>query len=329
MAKKQHYMTYQERLKLEALLHAKIPVAQIAKQLGFCRASIYNEIKRGQYMHDCGHYEELRYSADRAQGVSKINQNNKGRPMKIGNNLAYANYLESCILEQRYSPAAALAAARKDGYPALICVSTLYSYIDKGVFYRLTNQDLWEKPRRRKKSAPGEKRNPHPLLPSIEDRPAHINDRSEPGHWEMDLVVGKAGSDPVILTMTERMRREEVIRKLPNRKAATVRKELVKLRKQGYEFKSITTDNGKEFLEYDLLTAAMPGTNFYYCHSYASWEKGTVENHNRQFRRWYPKGTDFSKVTKAQLAEVEEWMNTYPRKSLDWKSPAELGARSG
>ena len=54
MAKKQHYMTYQERLKLEALLNAKIPVAQIAKQLGFCRASIYNEIKRGQYMQNSG-----------------------------------------------------------------------------------------------------------------------------------------------------------------------------------------------------------------------------------------------------------------------------------
>ena len=133
----------------------------------------------------------------------------------------------------------------------------------------------------------------------------------------------------MILTMTERMRKEEVIRKLPDRKAATVRKELVKLRKQGYEFKSITTDNGMEFLEYDKLTAAMPGTDIYYCHSYASWEKGTVENHNRQIRRWFPKGTDFSKVTKKELAAVQDWMNTYPRKSLDWKSPAELGARSG
>lgn len=74
MIKKQHYMTEQERYKLEALLRAGIPVAQIAQQLGFCRQTIYNEIKRGEYIHDCGWYEEKRYSADKAQQIHNYNQ---------------------------------------------------------------------------------------------------------------------------------------------------------------------------------------------------------------------------------------------------------------
>lgn len=90
-------------------------------------------------------------------------------------------------------------------------------------------------------------------------------------------------------------------------------------------FKSITTDNGSEFLEYDQLVKSIHGGKrfeVYYCHSYAAWEKGTNENHNRMIRRWFPKGTDFVKVTKRELQELQEWMNHYPRKILGWKSPA-------
>ena len=64
----------------------------------------------------------------------------------------------------------------------------------------------------------------------------------------------------------------------------------------------------------------------WYCHSYAAWEKGSNENHNRMIRRWFPKGTDFTKVTKKRVAEVQNWMNDYPRKILDWYSPNELAA---
>ena len=64
----------------------------------------------------------------------------------------------------------------------------------------------------------------------------------------------------------------------------------------------------------------------YYCHSYASWEKGTVERNNRIIRRFFPKGTDFTKITKKQVAAVQDWMNNYPRKILNWKSPAEISA---
>lgn len=324
----QHYMTEEERYQLEALLKAKVSITKIAKQLGFCRQTIYNEIKRGTYLHTYKAWDKPAYSAQKGQIVSEYNQSNKGRPLKIGKDHAYANYLEAKIMgvqedgsidrRKRYSPAAALACARNEGFKTRICTATLYSYIDKGIFLRLTNRDLWEKSKRKKRRYKNVQRIANPGLPSISNRPKYINRREEPGHWEIDLVVGKSRSTPALLVLTERVSREEIIVKLRDKKAETVRAALRKLRRKGYVFRSITTDNGPEFLEYDALAAALPGTEFYYCHSYASWEKGTVENQNRMIRRWYPKGTNFTTVKQEEITDLQEWMNRYPRRSLGW-----------
>lgn len=112
---------------------------------------------------------------------------------------------------KRYSPAAALAVARKENFRTSVYVSTLYSYISKRVFLHLTNKDLWEKGR-----------TAHPTLPSITNRPEHINPRSERGHREMDLVVGRSESRNVLLMMLERQAREPLVFKLPNKQAASM-----------------------------------------------------------------------------------------------------------
>lgn len=330
MTKKQHYMTLDERQQLAALLTAKVPVAQIAKQLGFCRQTIYNEIKLGLYEHERDGFIKLRYSPEKAQQKHEYQQGNKGRPLKIGNDRNYADYLEKKMLRDRYSPAAALAAARRAGYKTTVCTATLYSYIDKGVFLRLTNKDLWEKSKRKKRAYQPVRRIAHPLLPSITNRPPAIGARKEYGHWEMDLIIGKAGSRSVLLTLTERFSRQELIFKLPNRKAATVRAVFDRLERNTPDFrrkfKSITTDNGVEFLEYAKLQRSIYGGSrfeVWYCHSYAAWEKGSNENHNRMIRRWFPKGTDFTRISQKRVLEVQHWMNHYPRKVLGWLTPEE------
>lgn len=96
------------------------------------------------------------------------------------------------------------------------------------------------------------------------------------------------------------------------------------LKRQRIRIASISTDNGSEFLHYNDMKKLVP--EIYYCHSYAAWEKGTVEVHNRMIRRWYPKGTNFDKVKPKELAELEAWMNNYPRKSLGWRTPNEAAA---
>lgn len=329
--KKQHYMTIDERYKLEVLYNeAKMPIAKIAKILGFCRQTIYNEIQRGSYIHNCGWYDETRYSAQKAEKEHKYAQTAKGRPLKIGNDREYAEFLEQKIIKEKYSPAAALAAARKAGYKTCICVGTLYNYIDNKVFLKLSNKNLWIKSKKKTRKTE-ERRIAHPKLPSIVDRPEYINNRSCTGHWEMDLIVGKAGSQPVLLTLTERVTKKELIFKLPNRKAATVCAVFDQLERStpnfSQKFQSITTDNGAEFMVMqDLQRSIYGGKRFviWYCHSYAAWEKGTNENHNRMIRRWFPKGTDFSKITKKRIKEVQNWMNNYPRKILDWNTPNEM-----
>lgn len=333
MTKKQHYMTPDERQQLEALLRAKLPVARIARQLGFCRQTIYNEIRRGTYLHTCDFRDEPRYSAQKAQQRHDYNQTAKGRPLKIGNDHAYAHFLEREIVMEKFSPAAALMAAYRTGYHTTICVTTLYSYIEKGVFRHLTNKHLWEKSKRKKRSYQPVQRIAHPLLPSITQRPDFINYRLEYGHWEMDLIVGKTGSHAVLLTLTERLSRQELIFKLPDRRAATVRGVFDRLeRSMGkarfrQKFKSVTTDNGSEFLQYDELRRSIYGGerfDIYYCHSYAAWEKGSNENHNRMIRRWFPKGTDFTNISQREITKVQDWMNRYPRKILGWLAPEEV-----
>lgn len=333
MTRKQHYMTRDERLQLEALKRARIPVSQIAKQLGFSRQTIYNELKRGQYLHNCTWRDEVRYSADIGQEKHTKAQRHKGRPLKIGHDLEYANFLEHKILYEHYSPAAALAAARRQEFSTQICVVTLYSYISQGIFYQLTDNHLWEKPTRKPRKKDTKPQIAHKKLPSIEQRPEWINNREELGHWEMDLVVGPQGTKPALLTLVERVSRQELMFKLPDRRAATIRGVFDKLERKYPDFtdrfKSITTDNGSEFLEYDELIKSIRGGkrfDVYYCHSYAAWEKGTNENHNRMIRRFFPKGTDFTKVTKKRIAEIQDWMNSYPRKVLGWAAPNDFYA---
>ena len=331
--RKQHYMTEQERHQLEAMRRNKIPVREIARQLGFCERTIYYELKRGSYIHTCEYWDEVRYSAQKGQQIHRYNQTAKGRPLKIGSDHTFAAYIEQKIIVDRYSPAAALAAARRYNFQTRICVSTLYSYIDKRVFLTLTNKHLWDKRRKKQKKDDTEKRIAHPKLPSIENRPSHIGQRSERGHWEMDLIVGKAETKPVLLTLTERYSRQELIFKLPNRKAATIRGVFDRLERRypnfPERFKSLTTDNGSEFMDFEKLCRSIHGGNrfqVWYCHSYSAWEKGSVENHNRMIRRFFPKGTDFSKISKKRIAAVQDWMNNYPRKILQWQTPNEAAA---
>ena len=332
--KKRHNMTETERHQLEAMRRNKIPVREIARQLGFCERTIYYELRRGSYVHTCKFWDEERYSAQKGQQIHDYNQTAKGRPLKIGSDHAFAAYIEHKIIVDRFSPAAALAAARRYPFQTSICVNTLYSYIDKKVFYTLGNKHLWEKWKKRPKAEAQQRRVVHPKLPSIEIRPAYINRREEYGHWEMDLIVSGQKGRSVLLTLTERLSRQEIIIKLPDRKAETIRRAIDRIERKTpdfrQKFRSITTDNGSEFMEYNLLrkSCRRKGDRFdiYYCHSYSAWEKGSVENHNRMIRRFFPKGTNFDEVSATDIKRVQDWMNNYPRRSLNWQTPNQAAA---
>jgi IS30 family transposase len=162
---------------------------------------------------------------------------------------------------------------------------------------------------------------------NIEKRPAGIGDRNVYGHWEMDTVVSAQGTGKsCLLVLSERMTREEIVIKIKNKKSSSVVHALNMLeRKSGSrkfreKFKTITVDNGVEFLDGEGIEKSRytkgNRTTLYYCHPYSSYERGTNENINRMIRRFFPKGTNFDEVTTKQVSMVQDWINNYPRKIL-------------
>ncbi|VLP01152.1 IS1239 transposase [Streptococcus pneumoniae] len=156
-----------------------------------------------------------------------------------------------------------------------------------------------------------------PAGQSIEQRSEAINLRLENGHYEIDTVLLTRAKNYCLLVLTDRKSRHQIIRLIPNKSAEVVNQALKLILKQ-YKILSITADNGTEF---NRLSNVFSEEHIYYAHPYASWERGTNENHNRLIHRWLPKGT--KKMTPKEVAFIEKWINNYPKKCLNYKSPRE------
>lgn len=204
----------------------------------------------------------------------------------------------------------------------------MYNYIILGLL-DIKNYDLPLKLRRSTKK-PVIKKNKKLLGTSISERPEIINDRTEFGHWEIDTVLGlKSKSDSVLLTMTERKTRAEIIKVISSKTALAVQEALNEIiheiGKDNFKqiFKSITSDNGSEFASLSTLEEES-STKIYFCHPYTSCERGTNERQNRLIRRFIPKGTPINNYTLHQVQKIQQWCNSLPRKMLGYKTPLEL-----
>lgn len=331
------HMSRNDRIAMETLLNAGHSKEEIAEQLHFHRSTIYREYNKGKYIHRNSDYtEEERYSSDLGQKAHDYAQEGKGRALKIGNDRELAEYIEDKIVNDRFSPEAALADVERSGieFKTTISLRTLYRYIDNGIFLKLTNNDLPIKSKKKKHNKKVQVQKRASAGESIENRPEEAKDREIFGHWEMDTVKGKRGvTKSCMLVLTERKTRDEIIIKMKDQGAASVVEALDRLeRKYGdmfYKiFRSITVDNGVEFADYEGLERSVlkegKRTFVFYCHPYSSWERGTNENNNRLIRRHIPKGVDFEDTTDAEIAYIEEWINNYPRGIFDYKTSAEL-----
>lgn len=333
-------LTYTQRLQLEAYLQARLHKKDIAEKLGVCLATVYNELKRGAYTHkrysytdDLGdrHYKQMSaYSPNIAEDKYRLNQTSKGAPLKIGNDFDFVRYVEKRVLQDKLSPCAVLGEIkRKKLFRTVISKTTMYRYIEKGIFYNISLKDLPFGQRKKQYRKTVAKRPPKGT--SIEKRPAEIARRKEFGHWEMDCVIGKQGTRETLLTFTERLTRYEILYKMPNRKTETVVRYVNKLEKRFGKsfrkvFKSITVDNGVEFSNFKGLERSIYGgkrTSVYYCHPYCSCERGSNERLNREIRRLIPKGVDLSTISNKRIQEVETWVNEYPREIFGFETSAE------
>jgi len=330
--KKGAHITEIERYKIEGYKEIKLSNREIGKILGKSHSAINEEVKRGRVRQLKSDLREIEvYKADYAQMKAEEAGKNKGPGLKIGNDHELAVFLEGKIRDEKYSPDAALAAARKrGGFRNIICTKTLYTYIDNEVFSGISNKDLLVKKDGKKRSYKKVRKVAlnNRTGKSIEERPETADKREEAGHWEIDLVVGRQGTKPVILTLVERKSRKSLYVLMKNKTQQEVIAALRRLSiRNGGDFsqvfKSITADNGSEFLDHVGVKEATGCGNVYYAHPYSSWERGSNENGNRMLRRFIPKGTDMSNLTEEELQSYEDWVNNYPRRLLKYKTANE------
>jgi IS30 family transposase len=158
---------------------------------------------------------------------------------------------------------------------------------------------------------------------SIHERPKEVEKRTVPGHWESDLIVGK-NHKSAIGTLVERVTRSTILVPLPAKDAGTVRKEFAKaVKRLPKEMRlSLTHDRGTEMHEHALFTKDT-NVQVYFADPHSPWQRGTNENTNGLIRQFFPKGTDFSTVSKKELKRVQKLLNERPRKTLGWKTPKE------
>lgn len=260
------HLTKADRIRIEALIKAGVKIKEIADMLHVHRSTIYRELKRGRFTAlNSDLTTEERYSPDIAHDKYEENLKSKGGSLKIGNDIKLANYIEEKIVKEDYSPAAVLgeikAQQKESEFSVMICTTTLYSYIDKGIFLHLTNKNLPVKKNKKRTYKKVKKTQARASAgESIEKRPEEIETR------------------------------DEIVMKLPEHTAAAVVNALdVIERKWGdmfkQVFKTITMDNGSEFADCEGIERSALGagsrTKTYYCHPYSSYERGSNEVTNK------------------------------------------------
>jgi IS30 family transposase len=204
---------------------------------------------------------------------------------------------------------------------------TIYQYIyvqAKGELKKeLISMLRQHKPKRQKRGMELEKRGTIPDMISIEQRPAEVADRSVPGHWEGDLIVGKDHKS-ALGTLVERSTRYLLLVHLEGKDAESVRKAFAKkLQSMPRDLKrSLTYDRGKEMAQHKQFTVSTK-MQVYFCHPHSPWQRGTNENTNGLVRDFFPKGTDFTKVSKQEVSKIQRWINERPRETLNDKTPIE------
>lgn len=161
----------------------------------------------------------------------------------------------------------------------------------------------------------------------IRQRPAEVEDRAVPGHWEGDLVEGSRGT--YIATLVERRSRFVILVKLPEKRTDTVVDALIRAVRQLPTAlrRSLTWDRGSELADHARFTVATD-VKVYFCDPRSPWQRGSNENTNGLLRQYYPKGMALSAVSQAQLNAVAKKLNTRPRETLNWKTPADILSQS-
>ncbi|MCH4140088.1 MAG: IS30 family transposase [Lactobacillus amylovorus] len=302
------HLSFEQRVIIQTRLKDGCSIRAIARELCCSPSTISYEVRRGTATLYRG--KQKRYKADHGQSVYQTNRRHCGRKSDFLKKSDFIKYVNKHLFEDNWSLdvcANRCLAVGEFSSDQIVCTRTLYNYVDQGLL-AIRNSDLPEKLKRNTKIHRVHK-NKKKLGRSIEERPKEINDQ-------------------VLLTLSERMSREFLILRIPDKTAASVMSAFQTLHKQYSEhwneiFKTITTDNGSEFADLSNLEE-VSNTLVYYAHPYTSCNKGTVERHNGLIRRFIPKGDYINNYSLQEIIDIETWCNSLLRKILAYHTPDEI-----
>lgn len=321
-----HYrqFTISERRRIAISLEKGLSGGEIARCIGRARSSVYAEIRRnrgsdGVYL-ACAAEETARARARRPRGAYKMDNSEILAAIEEG-------------LAKKWSPRI-IAAKLKEAHPfdasRRISHQTIYEIVrdDKrhgGDWY--TSLPYGGR-KRRKRYGTRETRGRIRNRVGIEERPDVVDRKERVGDWEGDTIAGTRGTGG-LASFVERATQYVVLQRLSDGTAETMNRSARRgFRRHGrLPAKTLTLDNGREFAGHERLARAL-GLDVYFARPYHAWERGLNEQINGMVRWWFPKGTDFSTVSDAEIRKVERLLNERPRETLGYRTPAEVMQRN-
>jgi transposase, IS30 family len=324
MHRRYRHLSRIERGKIMYLKTWGLSLSQIALELDRDKSTISRELRRNrQLLVEYYLDDSAQTRADRRRKQASQGYRLKNRRIR--------SYVEG-KLQGGWSPEIVAGRIKLDLPGCSISHEAIYQYV-----YQLDEPKrseyikylhLSHRKRRKRSSTKAQRKSRIPNRISIDERPAAVESRRQPGHWEGDSMVSSRSSAVIYSLVERKTRLVKLVRvwgRDGKRTAAAVISRLGSLPKKGR--RTLTMDNGFEHTRHEWITAAI-GIRCYFCDPYSAWQRGTNENRNGIVRRYFPKGTDFSRLTNAEIRRVESIINNRPMRCLGFRTPNEAASRS-
>jgi IS30 family transposase len=322
MPKQYNHLSLVEREHLAQLYWEGKSLGEISKALGRNKSTVSRELKRNSSL------EYKRYTPCRAQTRSDERKHLANTHQRLKNDLIRQYLVENLALG--WSPELIAGRLKLDHPESSISHEAIYQYIyhpqTPNRLEMISQLRRAHKKRRAKGIGRKEKKTKIPNRIPIDARPQSVERRHQYGHWEGDSLISRK-SKAALNSLTERKSRLLLLTKIDRKGAAETNRAIIKrLQKLPVKARrSLTLDNGTENAKHEKLTVRL-GIKCYFAHPYAAWQRGTNEHINGLIRWYLPKGTDFSKIDKEQIARIESLINNRPRKCLGFKTPLEVAS---
>lgn len=318
------HLTKEQRYTIERFLKNNESQSMIAKLIGCHKSTISREIKRnvGKRGRNAKVYDSIK-------AQTKTDNRHKRKSKRVKFTMSMKEYIKAKLTTEKWSPEI-ISVKGKEKYNDFVSLESIYKWIwamkrsnkREDLPYKLLHEGLKHGKRRQKRGNVHQNRGCIPERISIEKRPKVVDNRKRLGDMEVDLVIGK-NHKPGLLVIIDRATLKTVLCKIESKEANYIANKIVNKSKNWKPWiKTLTYDNDLAFASHKLVNEKLK-TQSYFTHPYSAQDKGTIENRIGTLRRFFPKKTDFTKVTTQEVKKVEKYLNSRPVRKFDYLSPDE------